>query len=73
MDFNPAAAVRLAEGLLAAGDSLANFPHRGRRVSNTDMRELITDYPYIIRYRIVPDEEVRILRVRHTSRRPTNP
>ena len=50
MDFNPAAAVRLAEGLLAAGDSLANFPHRGRRVSNTDMRELITDYPYIIRY-----------------------
>jgi hypothetical protein len=43
--FNPAAAVRLAEGLLAARDSLANFPHRGRRVSNTDMRELITDYP----------------------------
>jgi plasmid stabilization system protein ParE len=37
------------------------------------MRELITDYPYIIRYRIVRDEEVRILRVRHTSRRPTDP
>jgi len=73
MDFNSAAAVQLAEGLLAAGDSLANFPHRGRRVLNTDMRELITDYPYIIRYRILRDEEVRILRVRHTSRRPTDP
>ena len=67
MDFNSAA------GLLAAGDSLANFPHRGRRVLNTDMRELITDYPYIIRYRILRDEEVRILRVRHTSRQPMDP
>ncbi|HEX3990971.1 MAG TPA: type II toxin-antitoxin system RelE/ParE family toxin [Acetobacteraceae bacterium] len=36
----------------------------------TDTRELVTAYPYIIRYRIVGDQ-VRILRVRHTSRRPT--
>ena len=72
MDFNPQAAVRLAEGLLATGDGLASFPHRGRRVAGTDLRELVTAYPYIIRYRIVRDE-VRILRVRHTARRPTNP
>lgn len=73
LDFNPRAAVRLAEGLIAAGDRIALFPHRGRRVSNMDMRELVTAYPYIIRYRMLRDDEVHILRVRHTSRRPTNP
>lgn len=72
-DFNPRAAAELGKGLIAAGDSLSHFPHRARRVRNTDMRELVTTYPYIIRYRIVRDEEVRILRVRHTSRRPTTP
>ncbi len=72
MDFNPFAAVRLAEGLLAPGDSLAHFPHRGRPVHGTDMRELVTAFPYIIRYRVVRDT-VRVLRVRHASRRPTNP
>lgn len=72
VDFNPRAAVRLAEALLAAGDSLANFPYRGRIVTGTGMRELVTAYPYIIRYRIIRGD-VRILRVRHTSRRPTDP
>ena len=67
-DFNSRAAVALLEGLIAAGDSLAEFlrpPVRG-----TGMRELVTAYPYIIRYRIVQDM-VRILRVRYTSCRPT--
>jgi plasmid stabilization system protein ParE len=37
------------------------------------MRELVShSYPYIIRYRIEGDT-VFVLRVRHTSRRPTNP
>ena len=36
------------------------------------MRELVSTYPYIIRYTIEGDT-VAILRVRHTSRRPTNP
>jgi toxin ParE1/3/4 len=70
--FNPRAARELADGLIAAGNSLHHFPHRGRPVPGTDLRELVTAYPYIIRYRIVGDV-VRILRVRHTSRRPTNP
>jgi len=73
MAFNPKAARELAEALIVAGDSLAHFPHRGRRVGNTDKRELVTAYPYIIRYRIVRDEQVRILRVRHMARRPTKP
>lgn len=71
-DFNPRAARDVSAALIEAGDSLANFPHRGRPVPNTQMRELVTTYPYIIRYRVARDE-VRILRVRHTSRRPTNP
>jgi len=70
--FNPRAAQALAEGLVAAGNSLVHFPHRGRIVPGTDARELVTAYPYIIRYRVVGNE-VRILRIRHTARRPTTP
>ena len=69
-DFNPHAAVHLAESLLAAGDSLVNFPHRGRPVRGTNMRELVTVSPYIIRYRVTADKVI-VLRVRHGSRRPT--
>ena len=70
--FNPRAAMQVAQGLLDAADSLANFPHRGRPVGKTGMRELVTSYPYVIRYRVTGDRVV-IPRVRHTSRRPTNP
>ena len=70
--FNPLAARKLAAALIATGESLANYPHRGRPVRNTGMRELATTHPYVIRYRVIGDA-VLILRVRHTSRRPTNP
>jgi toxin ParE1/3/4 len=69
-DFNPQAARHLAEALLTAGDSLVNFPHRGGPVSGTNMRELLSVSPYIIRYRVERDD-VKILRVRHGARRPT--
>ena len=62
----------MAEALLAAGDSLVNYPFRGRPVPGTFLRELVTVSPYIIRYRIDGDEVV-ILRVRHSARRPTDP
>lgn len=68
--FNLGAAVGVVHYMVAAGDSLANFALRGRPVPNTELRELVTSYPYVIRYRITRDE-VRILRVRHTSRQPT--
>jgi addiction module RelE/StbE family toxin len=71
-DFNPQAAAHMAEALLAAGDSLVDFPHRGRPVRGTDMRELVSISPYIIRYRITGDTVV-IRRVRHSARRPTKP
>jgi plasmid stabilization system protein ParE len=70
--FNPQAARDLAVALVAAAESLKNFPHRGRLVVGTDKRELVSVHPYIIRYRVVGDT-VRILRIRHTSRRPTDP
>jgi toxin ParE1/3/4 len=71
-DFNPPAARRMAVALLAAGDSLVNFPHRGRPVRGTNLRELVGVSPYIIRYRIERDAVI-ILRVRHSARRPTRP
>ena len=70
--FNPRAAGEVAAHLLAVGNSLEDLAQRGRPVPGTDMRELVTIYPYIIRYRVVGNA-VRILRVRHSSRRPTNP
>lgn len=72
VEFNPRAAMHVAETLRNQGNSLVHFPHRGRPVSGTGMRELVAAYPYIIRYHIDGDDVV-ILRVRHTSRRPTNP
>lgn len=69
--FNPEAAERLAARLLAAGNSLRNFPHRGRQVPGTGMRELVTVPPYIIRYEVMRNE-VHVLRIRHSSRRPTD-
>jgi plasmid stabilization system protein ParE len=71
-DFNPHAAAHIAETILDEANSLMHFPHRGHLVPGTSMRELIKSYPYIIRHRIDRDEVI-ILRIRHTSRRPTTP
>jgi plasmid stabilization system protein ParE len=49
-----------------------NFPHRGRPVRDTTMRELMFVTPYIIRYCVERDRVV-ILRVRHSAGRPTRP
>jgi len=65
-NYNPMAARGLLDGLIAAGDSLESFQHRGRIIKE-DLRELTVVYPYIIRYEIKGDE-VRVLRVRHGMR-----
>jgi toxin ParE1/3/4 len=70
--FNPHAAQNMVMEILAAGDSLETFPYRGRAVPGTQLRETTLAPPYIIRYRIAADH-VRILRVRHSARRPTRP
>lgn len=64
--------MHLARALREAGDALAHFPYRGRQVTGTRMREIVITYPYALRYRVEADEVI-ILSVRHTSRRPANP
>lgn len=71
-DCNPKDAAKVFTNLIATGDSLENLPYRGRQVHDSEMREILTAYPYIIRYRVTRDA-VRNLRVRHTARRPTSP
>jgi toxin ParE1/3/4 len=70
--FNPKAGRDVADSLKASGEGLRNFPHRGRLVQGTAMRELVSKYRYIIRYYIDGDRVVS-LRVRHSARRPTKP
>ena len=71
--FNPQAAEAVAIHLLPAGNSLEHFPHRVRPVPGTNMRELAANYRYVIRYRVTRVGTARILRVRRSSRHPTNP
>ena len=64
----PRAAVRIADKIMRAGDSLDQFSERGRTISR-DRRELIVMAPYLIRYR-VEGARVTILEVRHAARKP---
>jgi toxin ParE1/3/4 len=61
--FNPSAAQRLADRLIAVADSLAEFSERGRD-AGSGRREMTVVWPYVVRYR-VQDETVVILRIRH--------
>lgn len=64
----PRAAIRIADKIMRAGDSLDHFPERGRILSR-DRRELIVMAPYLIRYRVEGDRVI-ILEVRHAAREP---
>jgi len=66
--FNPAAAARFFIRLKAAGESLADYPDRGRPIGR-GRRELVIVRPYIIRY-VVLSDEVRIMTVRHSAMKP---
>lgn len=61
--FDPDAANRIYERLILTGDSLAQFPHRGRPASG-GTRELPIVPPYILRYEVA-GEVVIILNIRH--------
>jgi plasmid stabilization system protein ParE len=67
---NRIAAVEMFVYVKAKIDALGDFPATGRpgRVPNT--RELVIDrYPYIVPYRVIGDE-LQLLRVFHTRRKP---
>jgi toxin ParE1/3/4 len=65
--FNPTAAQRMAVRLLAAADSLSDYPDRGRPIGK-GRRELTIIWPYLLRYRIANDA-VFILRIRHGAQK----
>ncbi|GAA0867671.1 type II toxin-antitoxin system RelE/ParE family toxin [Brevundimonas basaltis] len=66
--FSPNAARKVAARLLALGESLHEFPNRGRQV-RPGLRELTSFPPYLLRYEVLKTE-VRIIAIRHTARRP---
>jgi toxin ParE1/3/4 len=66
-EHNPVAARRVADALLAAGDSLSEMPRRGRPGLQAGTRELVSEYPYVIVYRV--DDAVRIIRVWHGAQK----
>jgi toxin ParE1/3/4 len=69
---NPAAAVAFSERLQRLSRLVAQFPLMGRPTDRPGVRILgIPDHRYVVFYRILADrDEIRILRIRHTSRRP---
>ncbi len=66
--FNPLAAQRFTRKLIAAAESLTEFPDRGQAV-RSGTRDLLAIPPYLIRYVVLPDE-IRIIKIRHSARRP---
>lgn len=64
--FDADAAAGLAGRLFDAGQSLADYPARGRPAKD-GMRELLTVRPYVLRYRVIADR-IDIIRVRHGAR-----
>ena len=62
--FHSATAARMVIRLRETGDSLSEFPERGRPGSAPGTRELIAVRPYILVYEIAGDE-VHVLRIWH--------
>jgi plasmid stabilization system protein ParE len=68
---DPEAAARMYACIRERVAALAAQPNMGRPGRVFGTRELVIErYPYLIPYRI-HDDEVQILRVFHTSRRPS--
>jgi plasmid stabilization system protein ParE len=61
--FNPEAADHFVQRLADAGNSLADFPNRGR-LCDDGFRELVSVSPYVLRY-WVADHTVYIARIKH--------
>lgn len=67
---NKTAAAEMFEYVKAKVDSLGNFPASGRPGRVPGTRELVIDrYPYLVPYRVEGDE-LHVLRVFHTRRKP---
>ena len=69
---NPSAAATLIERIERIVMLVGKFPQMGRLTDKSDVRVIgIPQYRYLIFYQVLDErDEVRILRVRHTSRHP---
>ncbi len=72
---NPPAADKIAERIEYTIKFLRDFPYSGRSGRRGGMREIrVPNLPYVVAYRIQPDETVLILGVYHAAqRRPGGP
>ncbi len=72
---NPTAARDVVRRSRALCDGLGDFPNMGTATDQLGMQVLpVVRYPYVIFYKVLEEcDEVRILRFRHTSRRPKVP
>ena len=67
---NPKIAAEMFEYVKAKVEALGDFPATGRPGRVPGTRELVIDrYPYLVPYRVVGDE-LHVLRVFHTRRKP---
>jgi toxin ParE1/3/4 len=70
---SPEGARNVARAMQKTIDLIGQFPQSGRLAGEQGTRVLpVGRYPYLI-YWSVEDYEVRIVHIRHTSRRPWNP
>jgi addiction module RelE/StbE family toxin len=68
---NPTAAKTVRHAIRKSADTLGEFPALGHRQLQADIRKLVVPrFGYLIYYRVYPEQaEVRILFIRHPSRR----
>ena len=70
---SPQGAVHVRDRILALISLLQERPYAGRATSRPNVRRLPTNpYPYLIDYR-VGENEIVVLRFRHSARRPLHP
>ena len=63
---NPVAAANVVDEIEAVVDHLADFPFAGRLTDEGGVRMLVLSrYPYLIFYKVLPNENLRILRILH--------
>jgi len=73
VERNPTGAINVLGAIKSSIDTLNFFPQIGRLVDNAGHRRVpVLRYPYLIFYRVAGDE-LLILHIRHTSRRPIDP
>jgi plasmid stabilization system protein ParE len=69
-NHSPRGAHSVKQRLQVVIDLVAAHPHSGPLIGKRDLRRVVvTPYPYLIFYRVTPDEIV-IHGVRHAARRP---